>query len=706
MAEVLPLRALHYDPAVVGPLADVVAPPYDVIDATQRAAARRALALQRRRRRPPARRRRPDADPYAAAAELFEAWQLQGALVRDRQPAIWAHTQDYTGPDGVRRRRRGFFCRVRVEEYGPGRVRPHERTHPGPREDRLRLMRATRADTSPIFSLYSDPERARLERSGAGNGGDPMGRGHRRRRHLAPPLARRDPDAIAAVQTCDPRRRAADRRRPPPLRDRARLRRGDRRRGRAPLPADVPRRTRGPRADRVPHPPPAQRTRRRAARAPARGPAPRLRDHRGPASSSSRRHPARDRCSSATSTPRSSRPLRLTLKDQAIADAALPDISAAYRQLDTGVLEALLLKGALGPHRRGHLPPARPALRAHRRAGARARARRRVRRRLPDAPDAGRPGQRRRRRRREHAAEVDLLLSQAPHRACCSIPCDVPSTGPPRQRSPLARRAHVTTISWGEGSHTGEIERRDRKGRHDDESHSAAQRGNFQAHRAGARPPAHGRRAARRPAARTPARTHRSCSPPASRRVRRSRWRCTPPARAGTSATSRSTSSTRRPNAAVRRSFDLSLRLPEDLPEEQVERLRVIAAKCPVHRTLDGEVMFEEHVLRVPALQAAAPAAPEPRPPWPSFPIRSPQRCSCRCFSARTSSRTPSSRGGAPTCAVMPARSPFPAAAATPRTPTCARPPCARPRRRSASRAPMSRCSASSPRPRRSSPAT
>jgi putative redox protein len=49
--------------------------------------------------------------------------------------------------------------------------------------------------------------------------------------------------------------------------------------------------------------------------------------------------------------------------------------------------------------------------------------------------------------------------------------------------------------------------------------------------------------------------------------------------------------------------FDLSLRLPEDLPEEQVERLRVIAAKCPVHRTLDGEVMFEEHVVRAPALQ-------------------------------------------------------------------------------------------------------
>jgi putative redox protein len=52
--------------------------------------------------------------------------------------------------------------------------------------------------------------------------------------------------------------------------------------------------------------------------------------------------------------------------------------------------------------------------------------------------------------------------------------------------------------------------------------------------------------------------------------------------------------------------FDLVLRLPDDLPEDQVERLRVIAAKCPVHRTLDGEVMFHEHIQRVGALQAAA----------------------------------------------------------------------------------------------------
>ena len=155
MAEIKPLEALHYDLAKVGALADVVAPPYDVIDAEQRAglAARspyNVVSIDL-----------PEApggqDPYEAARELLAGWERDGAVVRDSEPALWAHEQDYTGPDGVARTRRGFFCRVRIVEYGPGRVRPHERTHPGPKEDRLRLTRAARANLSPIFSLFSDP---------------------------------------------------------------------------------------------------------------------------------------------------------------------------------------------------------------------------------------------------------------------------------------------------------------------------------------------------------------------------------------------------------------------------------------------------------------------------------------------------------------------------------------------------------------------
>jgi uncharacterized protein (DUF1015 family) len=158
MAEILPLTALHYDPAVAGPLDAVVSPPYDVIDHDQRA----ALAASSPYNvvhvdLPDIDPKQPGEDQYVHAAHLLAKWQADGALTRDDVPAIWPLEQDYTGPDGRRRTRRGFLCRVRVEEYGDGRIRPHERTHPGPKEDRLRLTRATRANLSPIFSLYSDP---------------------------------------------------------------------------------------------------------------------------------------------------------------------------------------------------------------------------------------------------------------------------------------------------------------------------------------------------------------------------------------------------------------------------------------------------------------------------------------------------------------------------------------------------------------------
>jgi len=153
MADVLPLRALHFDPATAGDLQDLVAPPYDVIDPAQRE------QLAGRAPHNVVRIDLPDGDdPYATAADLLAAWREQGAVVRDDEPAFWAIAQDYTGPDGKPYTRRGFFARVRIEDYGPGRIRPHERTHPGPKEDRLRLTRATRANLSPIFSLYDDPE--------------------------------------------------------------------------------------------------------------------------------------------------------------------------------------------------------------------------------------------------------------------------------------------------------------------------------------------------------------------------------------------------------------------------------------------------------------------------------------------------------------------------------------------------------------------
>ena len=153
MADVQPLRALHYDLARVGGLQPVAAPPYDVIDAAQRAelVARSPYNVVEIDLPQNA------GDPYGHAADVLRGWTTDGIVVRDPAPALWALAQDYTGPDGRPRTRSGIFARVRVEDYGPGRIRPHERTHPGPKEDRLRLTRATRANLSPIFSLYDDP---------------------------------------------------------------------------------------------------------------------------------------------------------------------------------------------------------------------------------------------------------------------------------------------------------------------------------------------------------------------------------------------------------------------------------------------------------------------------------------------------------------------------------------------------------------------
>jgi uncharacterized protein (DUF1015 family) len=151
MADVQPLIALHYNFAAIPSLTDVVAPPYDVIDAELRAELLRRSpfnVVELDLPRAPGGR-----DPYEHAAETLEEWTLQGILAADREPAIWALTQDYTAPDGSRHTRRGLLVRVRVTEYGPGRIRPHERTQPGPKEDRLRLTRATRHNLSPVFSL-------------------------------------------------------------------------------------------------------------------------------------------------------------------------------------------------------------------------------------------------------------------------------------------------------------------------------------------------------------------------------------------------------------------------------------------------------------------------------------------------------------------------------------------------------------------------
>ena len=140
-----PFRALRYDEGKAGQLDDLVAPPYDVItpEARESLLARSAWNAVRLVR--------PD-DPDEAARELAD-WQERGVLVRDDRPAVWLLEEEFTGPDDVRRKRRGIVARVRLSPYGDGVVLPHEGTFTAPKEARLRLLRATWLKPSPIFLL-------------------------------------------------------------------------------------------------------------------------------------------------------------------------------------------------------------------------------------------------------------------------------------------------------------------------------------------------------------------------------------------------------------------------------------------------------------------------------------------------------------------------------------------------------------------------
>jgi uncharacterized protein (DUF1015 family) len=158
MAEISPLMPLRYDLARLGgELGRVVSPPYDVISPEERA------ALASRDPHNIVRLILPDGDGesrYAGAAALLARWVEEGVLVRDSEPAFYRLDQTFAPPGGgsTTIKRRGFLALVRLVPFANRVVLPHERTLSGPKEDRLRLFRATRANLSPGFMLYRDPQ--------------------------------------------------------------------------------------------------------------------------------------------------------------------------------------------------------------------------------------------------------------------------------------------------------------------------------------------------------------------------------------------------------------------------------------------------------------------------------------------------------------------------------------------------------------------
>lgn len=148
-----PFRGLRFDdPAALG---DRLAPPYDVISPETR----KALSKQDPQNivnvdlpSPPA-----GEDPYAYAADLLAIWQRRGLLVREKDPMAYALRTTTKLDDGRTMRRTGVFLAVAAIPFAKGgRVRPHEHTHAGPKEDRRKLTLATGANLSPIFLLAPD----------------------------------------------------------------------------------------------------------------------------------------------------------------------------------------------------------------------------------------------------------------------------------------------------------------------------------------------------------------------------------------------------------------------------------------------------------------------------------------------------------------------------------------------------------------------
>jgi uncharacterized protein (DUF1015 family) len=156
---VAPFRGERY--AAAEKLSRLIAPPYDVIDSSERA---RYAALDADNivhvMLPEARPGRPDDDRYHAAAERLAAWRASGVIRRDPDPGLYVMAQDFTLPTGEKCTRRGVFAAVLAEGYEPRRIRPHEHTHAGPKADRLALMRATATNIESIFLLAPDHDRS------------------------------------------------------------------------------------------------------------------------------------------------------------------------------------------------------------------------------------------------------------------------------------------------------------------------------------------------------------------------------------------------------------------------------------------------------------------------------------------------------------------------------------------------------------------
>jgi uncharacterized protein (DUF1015 family) len=153
MATIRPFRGIRYNQMKVK-MADVVAPPYDVISPEQQNGYYDKdpfnvirLILGR------------EEDRYASAAKHYDEWQSQDVLLRDLSSSIYPLVQTFKTIEGKQIQRKGFIALCKLEEFEKKIVLPHERTLSKAKEDRFKLFKATKSNFSQVFTLYSDPEK-------------------------------------------------------------------------------------------------------------------------------------------------------------------------------------------------------------------------------------------------------------------------------------------------------------------------------------------------------------------------------------------------------------------------------------------------------------------------------------------------------------------------------------------------------------------
>jgi len=155
MAIVLPFRGIRYNTDRAGDMAQLVAPPYDVVDDEKRD----SLVFKNHYNIFSLELSKPDfsethkVDKYTCAKKKFESWLSKKILEQKDRHAIYPYDISFSTPDG-NLCRKGFVALVRMEDWESRIVRPHERTFDRVTEDRFRLLQATEAQFSQVFMLY------------------------------------------------------------------------------------------------------------------------------------------------------------------------------------------------------------------------------------------------------------------------------------------------------------------------------------------------------------------------------------------------------------------------------------------------------------------------------------------------------------------------------------------------------------------------